>query len=203
MRRGYPEKSTLRFKLALSGACLSTLPIIGWVTDTTWLVRVSETHPAIVMPTALAFLLCFSALVLFARGQAEKVQTVLLIAVVALLVGNWAYADLHQLPVLLGFARHIPAPGDAMSAATTIGLLLAVLALLELRKRPYSAWALSMAVFGLSSTVAILLGHSFEPSSIYALPPLASMSEYTGGLFALLFLALLMPEAEAELTPPL
>ncbi|QFS82215.1 hypothetical protein FIU97_05430 [Roseivivax sp. THAF40] len=202
MSNDLSNKPSLRCRIAQVGVLLSCMPILGWMLDTPWLVRASETHAAIVLPTAFSFTLVFIALMLIERGRAEKLQRTLIFAVIGLVIAEQLYPDLHALPSIIGVARAMPAAIDGMSAATAIGFLLTALVLWRLQTNRDSTIALAVSLFGLSSAVAILLGHSFEPASIYALPVFAELSQYTAALFALFFATTLIPESEGALTPP-
>lgn len=194
--------SCWRLRTAQLGVLVSCLPILGWATGTPWLVRASATHAAIVPTTALGFCLLFLSAALIEAGRREQLQARLILAAAGLVIADRLYPDLQALPAMLGMARDAPAPGDAMSLPTAIGLMLGVLVLWRLRRDRNSTGALILTLLGLSTSVAILLGHSFDPGSIYALPVFATMSEYTIGLFVLFFTTLLLPQRESALSPP-
>ncbi|MHA6325643.1 hypothetical protein [Roseivivax sp. CAU 1753] len=196
------DKSDWRQRLALLGMMASSLPLVGWLGGIGWLVRVDQGHAAIVTTTAIGFVLLFLALYFHDGGRTRQIQAVLVLAVIGLVIAERLYPGLHAMPSSVGVARHTPQSTDAMAGITSLGLLLGGLVLFRLRQNEDSTFALAASIFGVSTSVAILLGHSFDPQSIYALPFLSGMSQYTAGLFALFFVTIALPNGEGELSAP-
>lgn len=181
--------------LALLVAATSfTILVAGWGLGIDTLVRLSG-HSAVVPSTALCLgLLALGLAMMRPAAPARTVATGAILLASLLAAGNIAVAAMGVatgLDALVGISL---AEGDRMSAGTAIGLLLAATSVM-MSTAESGRWVEAgflVALGGLSTGVAVIFGHSFDPESPYALPIFASTSELTAGLLVLLFLAVLL-----------
>ena len=137
------RRSGLRQRIALTGVVLSCLPLVGWLSGVPRLVRMAENQAAIVTTTACAFALLFLCLALSETKSMLWLQKTLLPATIGLVIAERIFPGLHALPEALGLLAVSPLTTDAMSGATSIGILLAALVLWRRRDNPNSSFVLA------------------------------------------------------------
>ncbi|ETX14583.1 hypothetical protein OCH239_03085 [Roseivivax halodurans JCM 10272] len=176
------------------GASVSlAILVVGWFGGVDPLVRVAESHPATMPSAAVGFAALFGALLTVSHPQARFLGICVAISVVLLGLGNAVNLGTGTRPNLdMLFADGL-LDVDRLSGVTSSALVFAAVGVvaLTLGSRRATDLAETGALIGLSGTVATLLGHSFDPLSIYSIQYLSGVSEYEAGLFLLFFLALL------------
>lgn len=175
------------------GAVSLAILLLGWFGGIDILVRIADGHPAIMPSAAVAFAALFGAVLTVSHPQARFLGICVAVAVVLLGLGNAVHLGLGSRPNLDMLFADALLEVDRLSAVTSSALIFgaAGIVALTLGSRRATDLAETGALIGLSATAAALVGHSFDPLSIYSIRILAGLSEYEAGLFLLFFLALL------------
>ncbi|KIT14898.1 hypothetical protein [Jannaschia aquimarina] len=174
--------------------------VFGWHLDVQALVRFRPGQPAMVPSTALCIALLAAAVVIGPGfGQARMAKRLAVVAVVVAL-GNLLIRTLVD---DRGFESLLPYSLDTfdkMSNITITGAVLAGISVIQCARDAERDRAPDLAYYpsiaGLSLFGGLLLGHSFDPTSIRHLPQASGLSFYTALMFAAIFLCLILaPQA--------
>ena len=180
--------------IAGAGGALSlAMLLLGWFGGIEALVRISDGHPAIMPSATVGFAALFGALLTVSHAQARFLGICVAVAVVLLGLGNAVHLGLGARPNLDMLFADTLLDVDRLSGMTSSALIFGAVGIvaLTLGSRRATDLAETGAMIGLSATAATLVGHSFDPLSIYSIPYLSGVSEYEAVLFLLFFLALL------------
>lgn len=197
-RRLSPTLAVVVLSALVAG--FSVLVLLGWRANIQMLTHVRPHYDAIVPSTAASFAALAAVLPLSLSGvRATRLAALALTLVVI------AFVACNVLMRISGGGQGIDAfwtpaghESDRMAFATAGGLIFAAVATLAKARRVAPVLTDYMLLLALSSSLALLVGQSYEPGALVRIEMLAGLSIQSTILFVVLFSAILLMPPGSE-----